>query len=101
MWSKWLEWYSTFNWWEKNFFTPLIIFVTIDVVVALVLMVISRADDIYHNKHTRPEEMFQMLLWPIGLIVGIPYALVEWPAQLLAKYRDHRRRKKLHINKAS
>lgn len=99
--TSWLAWYETFNWWEKYFFTPLVLFVLVDILVAIVLMIVERADHIYNNRNTRPEDMLKMFAWPFGLIIYIPYAMVEWPAQMLAKYRENRKKKKLHITKVS
>lgn len=61
---------------------------------SIIGMISRRANHIYNNKHTSPESMFELLLWP----VYIPIYVVEFPAQMLAKYMEFKRKRKLHLN---
>lgn len=79
----------------------LLISVGVWLLVSMALAVFHRADDIYKNRSTNGKDLFAYLLWPIGAIVMGPNFIVEGLAQLLAKYKDYRRKKKLGLNKVA
>ena len=65
----------------------------------LLAVIYYRADDIRMNRRTNNVEVYVApLLWPIGILVTVPYYIVEGPSQLIAKYLNHKdnvaRRKK-------
>lgn len=93
------HWLASLNWWELHFFLPVGMYVALSVVGAIGISILMRADDIYNNRSTQWKEMWATLLWPIAVLISIPGFVIEQPAQLVAKYREFKRNKKLHLNK--
>lgn len=82
-------------WWQWVLFG-----VGIELAVSLILTIRNRAVDIHNSRNTRWNKQFMNLLWPVGvLVIVVPYVLIEYPSQLVAKYLEYKRRKKFPVNK--
>ena len=58
---------------------------------ALLVAIYNRSTDIYNNKKTDPASYIVGLLWPLAVIISLPYYMIEFPAQYVAKYMNYRR----------
>lgn len=83
------------HWWQWT-----LLGVGLDILGAMGTSIYYRAQDIYQQKKTKYDEHWMFLLWPL-LIAMVPFWVMEQSAQMLAKYMEYKRKKKLNlINKA-